>query len=352
MSTPSRGSRPHWSARLEDRFNAVLSRRLRERGWRARIEPYTGYGTPRRVRLLGRTLLACPTATRGRPDPVRRPEYDPMRAVRGWRNFIAAAAVKTPVTLELDGQRIELRSDRGGYIDATVDVSLEPGWHEATLVTGDGYAAVCPVQVIGDDVRLGVVSDIDDTVMVTTLPRPLIAAWNAFVAHESARRVVPGMPVLYAEIGHRTPGTPVVYLSTGAWNVAPALRRFLAAHGFPAGPLLLTDWGPNTTGLFRSGREHKITQLRQLVSMFPDIRWLLIGDDGQHDPEIYAELAREHPGNVHAIVLRELTPSEHVLAHGAPGAVVRDPEDAAAVPRVHGPDGSVLRDVLLRHGLV
>jgi phosphatidate phosphatase APP1 len=44
------------------------------------------------------------------------------------------------------------------------------------------------------------------------------------------------------------------YLSTGAWNVAPAVRRFLGRHGYPQGPMLLTDWGPTNTGWFRSGR--------------------------------------------------------------------------------------------------
>ena len=53
------------------------------------------------------------------------------------------------------------------------------------------------------------------------------------------------------------PGAPVIYLSTGAWNVAPTLTRFLSRNLYPAGPLLLTDWGPTHDRWFRSGREHK-----------------------------------------------------------------------------------------------
>ena len=143
--------------------------------------------------------------------------------------------------------------------------------------------------------RLGLVSDIDDTVMVTSLPRPLIAAWNSFVLRESARRVVPGMAGLYRRILHAHPDAVVLYLSTGAWNVASALRRFLTSNGYPEGPLLLTDWGPTNTGWFRSGQEHKRVALRRLAGEFPDVRWLLVGDDGQHDPQIYAEFAAEYP---------------------------------------------------------
>ena len=82
----------------------------------------------------------------------------------------------------------------------------------------------------------------------------------------------------------------MLYLSTGAWNVAPTLTRFLARNLYPAGPLLLTDWGPTHDRWFRSGQEHKRTSLHRLAEEFPELRWLLIGDDGQHDEEIYARV--------------------------------------------------------------
>ena len=89
--------------------------------------------------------------------------------------------------------------------------------------------------------------------MVTRLPRPFVAAWNVFVRHENAREAVPGMARLYAELRSGDQDVPVVYLSTGAWNAAPTLARFLRRHRYPAGPLLLTDWGPTNSGWFRSG---------------------------------------------------------------------------------------------------
>ncbi len=136
--------------------------------------------------------------------------------------------------------------------------------------------------------------------MVTALPRPLLAAWNTFVLDEHARMAVPGMAVLYERLVNANAGAPVFYLSTGAWNVAPALTRFLSRHLYPAGPLLLTDWGPTPDRWFRSGQEHKRTTLGRLAQEFPDVKWLLIGDDGQHDQEIYSEFAHAHPDNVAA----------------------------------------------------
>src|SRR5947209_3086165 len=85
------------------------------------------------------------------------------------------------------------------------------------------------------------------------LLRPPGAFWNTFVRQEAARLPVPGMPLLYHALLDAHPGAFVVYLSTGPWNVAPALEEFLARHGYPPGPLLLTDWGPTASGWFRSG---------------------------------------------------------------------------------------------------
>ena len=77
----------------------------------------------------------------------------------------------------------------------------------------------------------------------------MIAAWNTFMRSEGARRPVPGMATMYRELLAEHPDAPVIYLSTGAWNTAPLLTRFLRRNGFPAGPMLLTDWGPTNTGL-------------------------------------------------------------------------------------------------------
>ena len=166
------------------------------------------------------------------------------------------------------------------------------------------------------------VSDIDDTVIVTVLPQPLVAFRNAFLLMRAPGRPVAGMAELYADVAAAHPDVFVVYLSTGAWNTAGALGRFLHHHGFPRGPLLLTDWGPTTSAWFRSGREHKRAQLRRLLEELPDLTWLLVGDDGQHDPTTYAELAARAPDRVAAIAIRELSLGEQVVGHGTP--VARD----------------------------
>jgi phosphatidate phosphatase APP1 len=337
----------HRAARVEGAVHEVVERQLRRRGWQLTVVPYTGYGAPGWVRVLGRVLLTRPSER-----PRRGAE-----SVRGWRSFTTFPVQDAPVVIETRGSRFEACADRGGFVDVVVGADLEPGWQTVRLSaagTGAQQPPVdAPVRVVESGVRFGIVSDIDDTVMVTALPRPLLAAWNTFVLDEHARAPVPGMAVLYERLVTAHPGSPVLYLSTGAWNVAPTLTRFLSRHLYPPGPLLLTDWGPTTDRWFRSGQEHKRSTLARLARELPDVRWLLIGDDGQHDQEIYAEFVAAHPDNVAAVAIRHLSPTEAVLARGVPApANGMRSAGPAAQTWLSAPDGAGLSSLLHDAGLL
>jgi phosphatidate phosphatase APP1 len=329
--SPAPESPRHRAARAEDRFSLVLDRMLRRRGWTPRVLAYTGYGTDGWVRVLARVLLAAP----GTLDRE-------FQGGRGWRRFLAAKAVDVCVSVKVGNRTHEVRTNRGGYVDVVLPADLAPGWAEARLSADGSPMARAQLRVVGRDEDLGIVSDIDDTVMVTALPRPLLAFWNTFVRQEGVRRPVTGMAELFREIAEAGPDAFVVYLSTGAWNVAPAVERFLARHDFPRGPLLMTDWGPTNDRWFRSGREHKRTQLRRLVDELPQLRWVLIGDDGQHDPQLYDEVVARASSYVRAIAIRQLSTAEQVLTHGTPDPPSgrrRGSRALRPVPVLRAPDG-------------
>ena len=134
----------------------------------------------------------------------------------------------------------EIQADRSGIIDVVVDVDLEPGWHRIGLSSEDSQVATALVFIVDPQMRFGVVSDIDDTVMVTALPRPLLAAWHTFVVNEHARATTPGMPVLYERLSTPLRGRAVHLLVDGrlerranldSLSVAqPLSRRRAAAH--------------------------------------------------------------------------------------------------------------------------
>ena len=327
-------ARPHAAARIEARLNKIITTTLRRNGWRGRALAHTGYGTVDFVRVLGRVVLTRNEVEAGqeRPDVGDLLTAPLPEQVRGWRAFITAQDIAAEVTVTVNGVEHTTTTDLNGYVDVVVTGhGLEPGWHDVTIAPVDGAPATARVQIVSPEVRFGIVSDIDDTVITTSLPRPLIAAWNTFVLKEQARHIVPGMAPMYRNLLAEFEGAPIFYLSTGAWNTAGTLTRFLDRHGYPAGALLMTDWGPTNTGWFRSGQEHKRENLHRLAREVPHIKWVLVGDDGQHDPRIYGDFSRDRADVVRAIGIRELTPTEQVLSHGIPLS------NEGFAPRVHRP---------------
>src|SRR5690606_9060959 len=288
-------ARIHWFARLEHRLHIWREKRARRKGRTATVLPFAGYGGNGWVRVVGRVLIV---------PPRRRTETGEYASVRGWRSFVGIPVSFASVSVTIGGRSHEVIADRGGVVDTVVETDLPSGWQGFTMAVEGQEPIDATAFIVGDEVDFGVLSDVDDTVMVTALPRPFIAAWNSFVVDEHARLPVPGMAVLLEQLVRQHPGAPMIYLSTGAWNVAPTLSRFLSRHLFPSGSMLLTDWGPTHDRWFRSGREHKLSNLRRLTVEFPHVRWLLIGDDGQHDEAIYTEFMQERPRRVAGVASR------------------------------------------------
>jgi len=343
---------------MEDALDSWIAATLVQRGWTVRIVPYGGYGGRGWVRVLARTVLAAPgvadddLADSGATAQTHDADRD-LADLRGWRSFLSAPVAGTPVEVRVADQVHHVVADRDGYVDHMLVGDLEPGWQDVTLRACGSAPVTAPIQVVVPH-GAGVVCDIDDTVMVTRLPRMFVAAWNSLVRRADAREAVPGMARLLHALHDRDPDGPIVYLSTGAWDTAPTVARFLRVHGFPAGTLLLTDWGPTNTGWFRSGPRHKVTQLRRLFHELPGVRWTLVGDDGQHDPRVYAGALTHHPDRVCAVLLRQLTFAEHVLSspttrHFPPSGT---PRPTREIPVLGGPDGFALLDAARGAGLV
>ena len=299
------------------------SRQARRAGWTAAVLPHSGYGSGGRARVLGHVLLA-PAGT----------HPEDRRAVPGWQRLLTLASPGTEVEVEIAGQRAVVRSDVNGLIDVTLQVDLPDAGELPVVLRAGSRTATGTVHMASPDAARGVVCDIDDTVLVTGMATPLRAAWRTFVQPMAGRQAVPGMVRLLRELTSGAPHVPVIYLSTGSWNLAGPLDRFLERSGFPPGALLLTDWGPTPTRWFRDGRAHKRNSLQRLAADLPGVRWTLVGDTGQHDPELYEEFARAQPDRVRAVVLRDMA-----------GATARL-ERFGSVPVVYGRDGDAIATAL------
>src|SRR5699024_6872078 len=208
---------------------------------------YDTYGGTGWVRVLGRLVLT----------PSGQPAADVHASIRGWKSFVNVPLPNDTAWVRVNDEEHMVTSDRGGISDTVIPGDFEPGQTEIELWTDGSLVDSAAVRMIGEDSTFGIISDIDDTGMVTSLPRPFLAAWSTCLLSEHARSPVPAMPVLDARTPFMRRAPPMIYPSTGASNSALPINRSLSRRLSPTGHLALTDWRPTTTRVFRSGKQHE-----------------------------------------------------------------------------------------------
>lgn len=306
---------------------------------------------------------------------IEKPMFAPSQAPTGTgevlkanlRRFLVLTIAEATVTASMGSVSGQFTSDADGYLHITLPVGeLSPGWHVMDIDPGPGPIQVSPTvgRVFVPDPAGGVavISDVDDTILKTGLTQRWTAVGRTVLRDVADRTPVPGMAALYSVLNRgngpaRT--VPFYYVSTGSWNFYDYLVAFLDLHGFPRGPLFLTDWGPSSSRLMRDGREHKRSTIRTLIEGHSGYDWVLIGDVGQGDPETYEVMAREFTGRVRAILLvyvgshlaqrseEVAARAERLRQEGIPMYYVQDAGEAAEVLRDLGlVDARAAEDVI------
>jgi phosphatidate phosphatase APP1 len=341
-----------------------LLHRLRRRQAELRIDAYHGYGTGDRFYLKGRVLR----------DPGVRPVDADAGVLHNLKNMARRALTdEVPfarVRARAGGAVADGQADREGFFGIVLPVS--PGtltaagpWHEAELelvepspATGSA-TATARVLVPPADAEFGVISDIDDTVVRTEATNLLRMLRIVLLTNAHTRMPFTHVDALYRALQEGSDGerhNPVFYLSSSPWNFYDLLEEFFRVHRIPEGPLFLRDWNFSPRKLLAMGhQEHKLIRLRHLFDVYPGMSWVLIGDSGQEDPEIYHEAVREYPGRVRAIYIRSVTTPQRdeqvrhlarsVAELGSDMVLIRDKTEAA----VHAAGlGLISRDSLAR----
>jgi hypothetical protein len=156
------------------------------------------------------------------------------------------------------------------------------------------------------DTGLSVVSDIDDTIKDSNVLVRRELLLNTFVRPFVA---VQGMAARYRGFAQARRDLRVHYVSGSPHQLYPALSEFLEGGGFPPGSVHLrdVDVSKELFGAHGGTRAHKLAAIRSLIADFPRRSFVLIGDSGEQDPEIYATIAREYPRQVLGVWIRDVT---------------------------------------------
>jgi phosphatidate phosphatase APP1 len=277
------------------------------------IVGYRGYGTRDRALVLGRVL---------QDEGIRAPQAAQSR----WRNLIATlrriesdplpfARVRARLAAAGEGRHAEIIADGEGFLRHWLPANeplSPPGWHTIDLdltdpPNGQPVRATARILTPGPTATFGVVSDMDDTVLQSEVTSFLRAARMVLLENALTRLPFPGVAAFYRALERGATGAesnPIFYVSSSPWNLYDVIDGFLEAQRIPVGPLLLRDW--DLGKLNERHARHKGVVIREIFDTYPELPFLLVGDSGQEDPEIYAEIVRDHPGRVNAVYIRNV----------------------------------------------
>ena len=275
-----------------DPLNRALRALLVRRRDPVIILPYLGYGTARRAIVCGRVLEDEGFAAPGGPE-------------RRWRNL--AAFLKRLESDEVPHARINIdgvpsTTDREGYFHLELAGRFKPGWNDIALELAERpeVRATARVIVPSPRARFGVISDIDDTVVYSDVTRKLRMILTVALSSARTRKPFAGVAAFYRAL-HRA-ANPFFYVSKSPWNLYAPLLEYLELQGLPAGPLILRDFG------WRMKKDHKEAAIAAILEAYPKLAFVLIGDSGEHDPEIYAGIVRRFPSRIRAVYIRLVKP--------------------------------------------
>lgn len=199
-------------------------------------------------------------------------------------NGHARADVRIPVTAATtDGAILEIR---------------------AVLPASAARTIVASAHLIGPT-GVSIISDIDDTVKIThVLDRRRL--WES--TFYKAFAAIDGMPEAYRRLAAK--GAPVHYVSSSPWHLAEPLLDFMTANGLPISAISLKHFrlkDETLLNIFKPGRETKPPEIESILARFPRRTFILIGDSGEDDPEVYAQALRRHPKQIAKVYIRNIT---------------------------------------------
>jgi phosphatidate phosphatase APP1 len=167
------------------------------------------------------------------------------------------------------------------------------------------------VMIVNNNPQFSIISDIDDTILVSYATQKLMKLRLMLLNNAHTRMPFEGVSAFYNALQAGTGGNdnPIFYVSNSEWNLYDLLYEFIQHNRIPKGPLLLREMAIRVLrpwAMKEVNRHHKVEVIMKLFRMYPDQKFILIGDSGQRDPEIYSEIVKQFPGRVLAIYIRDV----------------------------------------------
>lgn len=276
------------------------------------VRVYHGYGHKDNLIVFGHVLA-------GKPDKPRKEFSKTLSNIFHLiRLFIIKPVEGAKVQLKW-GQQIfysETRKDGFFKFEWASDETVAAGWHELRINLLNGAEEViCSGEgkiFIPQSTQYAFISDIDDTVLISHSSTTGKRLRTLFTKNPKSRKTFADVVRWYQLFAdtHTTQDVPnpFFYVSSSEWNLYDDLNEFFKINEIPKGAFLLNDI-KNWTQLIRTGKtkhQGKLIRIVRIMEAFPKQRFVLIGDNTQSDPDIYASIANKYGDKIVAIYIRNI----------------------------------------------
>lgn len=272
---------------------------------KVRVEPFLAFGNDKEVFFKGRVIKAY---TQRRPSSKNNWLENIMSSIK---RYSGSSVPNAKVEIIFQEKSYSVSTDEDGVFELHI-LDSQPSLQSDEIVTFKVLEpTIRETPIAHREVRryagqTGIISDIDDTIIISHSTEIGKKFWLSISKNAYTRRPLPGVSGFYKKLTENGK-LPIFYVSSSDWSLFDLINDFLRFRDLPEGPILLKDKHINLRNVWKSGQgdhTHKLDKIALIMEMFPEMQFYLIGDSGQHDPELYAEIIQKYPERIKDVYIR------------------------------------------------
>jgi phosphatidate phosphatase APP1 len=273
------------------------------------LQLYRGYANEEELIVMGHVFK-------------RTYDYDfQKKNLKNARSIINQFRIKTlenfDIYLKCSNQEIHTKTLDDGYFKFCIPLETETnfGWMEYEVSIKDENETITEK---GSFIRphkgkLGIISDIDDTFLISHTQNFFKKIYILLFKNVNDRKVFTDVVPHYQALSsagrnNKEEENAFFYVSSSEWNLYRFIVKFTKIHNLPRAVILLKDIRRGITDFFMSGRgnhDHKFDKIKHVLEFYPNLKYVLLGDDSQHDPVLYERICKIFPVTVKAVYIRQ-----------------------------------------------
>ncbi|TDE54246.1 App1 family protein [Flavobacterium sp. GT3P67] len=280
------------------------------------LKLYRGYANEQELIVMGHVF---------KPTTIKEYNFQ-KKNLKNATSVIKMFQIKTEanadVYLEHNNAKIHTRTLIDGYFKFCVplDQNTNYGWidYEVSIVYKNESISTRDSYIRPHKGNLGIISDIDDTFLVSHTLNPLKKLYVLLFKNVNKRKIYEDVVTHYQALStagreNKEEFNAFFYVSSSEWNLYRFIIKFTELHQLPKAVLLLKDIKTSLTDFFLTGRgnhNHKFDKIKHILEFYPNLEYVLLGDDSQHDAFLYEAICKIFPVTVKAVYIRQTSDSK------------------------------------------